>query len=75
LDWAESTIPVGGLFSSRARAAVWEFPLRLKYRLPGRAARRFVAAGYAPRRIAALERPTSVTHGLVTGGGVDLQSG
>jgi hypothetical protein len=36
---------------SGERANSWEFPLLLKYRLPFRAARPFLEAGYAPRVI------------------------
>ncbi len=62
--------------ASSHSAPSWEFPLLLKYRLPGEALRPYFAGGYVFRSIgdmARLER--SGSHGLVLGAGlmIDLK--
>jgi hypothetical protein len=61
--------------TNRVRGNVWEFPVVAKYRLGAP----YLLGGYAPRRLTSTYRApvesSSITHGLVAGGGVDLAAG
>lgn len=59
--------------TERQGAGQWEFPLMLRYRFPGVAARPFLAAGPIFHKITGITSPRSSSAGVVFGAGLDLK--
>jgi hypothetical protein len=64
---------LGGIFTDRERANSWEFPILLKYRLPGLIVHPYAEAGYAPRTISGSGSFSSTVLNLLNGGSTHMQ--